>query len=176
MRVSIAGQEALQANYVRTGFGADQHRTAGTSLDQDDATQDQGAHDPFAEFGLFDHQGAQIFRRNQQRFHIVDRVNVDERRLARQLPDFGDEFTGPLLHDRGAVPQGIAPSDAHRALDQHVHAGSDVSRHEQRLAGGVVPNFPKTAKPIDFVRRELWKHLLVAGIDRRHFEPCCQAT
>jgi hypothetical protein len=39
-----------------------------------------------------------------------------------------------------------------------------------------VPNPPKTAKPIDLLRRELWKHLLAAGIDRRHIEPCCWAT
>ncbi len=173
MRVRIAGQEALQANHVRTGFGANQDRTAGTSLDQSDATQDQGPHDPFAEFRLFDHQGAEIFGRNQQRFHIVDSLNVDERRLARQLSYFGDELAGSLLHDRGAVPQGIASGEAHRALDQHVHAGSDFSCHEQRLAGGAAPNFAKTTKPIDFMRRELRKHLLVADIDRRHVEPRC---
>ena len=113
MRVRIAGQEALQANHVRTGFGANQDRTAGTGLDQGDATQDQCPHDPFAEFGLFDHQGAQIFGRNQQRFHVIDRVDVDERRLAGQLPYFGDELTGSLLHDRSAVPQGIASGDSH---------------------------------------------------------------
>jgi hypothetical protein len=87
------------------------------------------------------------------------------------LSYFGDELAGPLLRDRSAVAQGIASRDAHRALDQHVHAGSDVSRHEQRLAGGVVPNFPETAKPIDFLRCKLWKHLLAAGIDRGHVEP-----
>ena len=108
MRVRIAGQEALQANHVRTGFGPNQDWTAGTSLDQGDATQDQRPHDPFAEFGLFDHQGAQVFGRDQQRFHVVDRVDVDKRWLAGQLPHFGDELTGSLLHDRGTVPQRIA--------------------------------------------------------------------
>jgi len=81
MRVGIAGQEALQANHIRTEFGANQDRAAGSSLDQGNATQDQRPHDPFAKFGLFDHQGAQVLRRNQQRVHIVDRVNVNERRL-----------------------------------------------------------------------------------------------
>src|ERR1700721_2563562 len=108
MWVGIARQEALQTNDVRTVFGANQHRTSGASLDQGNAAQDQRMHDPFAEFGLFDHQGAQIFRRNQQCFDIIDRVNVDERRLTRQLPHFGNEVTGSLLHDRGAMPEGIA--------------------------------------------------------------------
>jgi hypothetical protein len=36
-----------------------------------------------------------------------------------------------------------------------------------------VPNLPEAAQPIDVLRRKLWKHLLVAGIDRRHVEPRC---
>jgi hypothetical protein len=48
----------LQTNHVGTGFRANQDRAAGTGLDQDDTTQDQRMHDPLAEFGLFDHQGA----------------------------------------------------------------------------------------------------------------------
>jgi hypothetical protein len=98
-------------------------------------------------------------------------MNVDERRLARQLSDLGNELTRSLLHDRGAVSQGIASRDAHRSLDQNVHAGRDIARHEQGIAGCVMAIFPKTAQPIDFLRRKLRKHLLPAAIDRRHFEP-----
>jgi hypothetical protein len=82
MRVGIAGQEALQAHHVRTAFGTNQHRTAGASLDEGDAAQDQRLYDSFAQFGLYDHQGAQVLRRNRQRVHIVGSVNIDERRLA----------------------------------------------------------------------------------------------
>ena len=82
MRVRIAGQETLQTYNVRTGFGANQDRATSTSLDQDDTTQDQRLHDPLAEFGLFDHQGAQILRRDQQRFYVIDRMYIDECRLA----------------------------------------------------------------------------------------------
>ena len=57
-------------------------------------------------FRLFDHQGSQIFGRNEKRLHVVDRVDVDERWLAGQLSHFGDELTRSLLHDRGAVPKG----------------------------------------------------------------------
>ena len=82
-----------------------------------------------------------------------------------------------MFRDRGTRPQWITPSDADRALDQHVHAWREISRHEQRFARGVAPNFPKTAKPIIFVPRKLRKHLLVAGIDRRrHFKPLGQGA
>src|SRR6202022_2091627 len=168
MWVRIAGQEALQANHIRAGFVPNKHRTTGTSLNQGNATQDQCPHDPFAEFWLFDHQGAQILGRNKERFHVVDRVDIDERWLAGQLAYFGDELTGPLLHDRGAVPQSIASDHSDRALNQHKHAGSDFSRHEQILARAIAPNLPKTAQTIDFTRLELRKHLLAARIDRRH--------
>jgi hypothetical protein len=130
MRVCIAGQETLQANHIRTGFSANQGRAAGTGLEQGDATQNQCPHDPLAEFGLRNHQSAQIFGRNQQHFHLIDGVNVDQRRLAGQLPDFGNELAGSLLHDRGAMPQGIASHNAHRPLDQHEHTGSDFPRDE----------------------------------------------
>ena len=133
-------------------------------------------HDPLAKFGLFDHQGAQILRRDQQRFHIADGVNVDKRRLPRQLPDFGDKLTRSLLHDRRGVSQRVPSGDADRALDQHIHARRDVSRHEQRIAGCVAPYLAEPAKPIDFLRRKLWEHMLVAGINRRHVEPFCQTT
>ena len=82
----------MQANDVRTGVGANQDRTAGASLD---------------------HQGAQIFGRNEKRFHVIDSVGVDERWLAGQLSHFGNEFTRSLLQDRGAVPQRIASGDSH---------------------------------------------------------------
>jgi hypothetical protein len=82
MRIRIAGEEALQAHDIRTGFRTDQDRAAGAGLDQCDASEDQGLHDPFAEFGLFDHQGTQLLRWDQERLDIVDSVNVDEGRLA----------------------------------------------------------------------------------------------
>jgi hypothetical protein len=88
--------------------------------------------------------------------------------------NFGDKLTRSLLHDRRGVPQRIPSGDADRALDQHIHAGRDVSRHEQRLAGCETPHLAEPAKPIEFLRRKLWKHMLVAGIDRRHVEPFCQ--
>jgi hypothetical protein len=67
--------------------------------------------------------------------------------------------------------QRVASGDLHRALNQHGHARSDFSRHENCLARGVVLDRPKTAKTIDFTRLKLRKHLLAARIDRRHAEP-----
>src|SRR5258705_11589648 len=76
-----------------------------------------------------------------------------------------------MLHDRGAVPQRIAPYNAHGARDQHIHAGSDFSGGEQRFTGGIAANSAKSANAIDFLRRKRWEHLLAAAIDRRHVRP-----
>ena len=168
MRIGVAREEALQTNDVRAVFRADQHRAAGAGLDQRHPAQDQRMHDPFADLGLFDHQGSQIVRRDQQRLDVVDRVHVDEGRLTRQLPDVGDEVAGPLLHDRRTVSHRIAARDAHRTLDQHAHSRRDASCDEQRLAGRVVADVPEMPQPIDLVRRQLRKHLLVAVIDLHH--------
>jgi hypothetical protein len=49
-------------------------------------------------------------------------------------------------------------------------------KQQQVLARGIAPNLPKTAKPIDFTRLKLRKHLLAARIDRRHVEPRTSAV
>jgi hypothetical protein len=84
------------------------------------------------------------------------------------LSDFSDEFAGFLLQDWGAMAERIAPDDAYRALDQHIHAWRDFSSYEQRFAGMVVPDCTDAAKTIDFMGRKPWEHLLAAAIDRRH--------
>jgi hypothetical protein len=45
---------------------ADDHRPAGTRIEKTNPAQDQGAHDAFAQFGLFDHQIAQPARWNDE--------------------------------------------------------------------------------------------------------------
>jgi hypothetical protein len=95
----------LQAHHVRARFGPDEYRAAGASFDQGDAPQDQRAHDAFAELGLLDHHGTQIFRRNEQRLHVAGRMHVDQRRPARQLGDFGDD-PGPSSTIGARCPKG----------------------------------------------------------------------
>jgi Bacterial archaeo-eukaryotic release factor family 11 len=73
------------------------------------------------------------------------------------MPDFGDKLTRSLLHDWRGMPQLVPSGDADRALDEHIHAGRDLARQEQRLAGCVAPYVAEPAKPIDSLRRKLWE-------------------
>ena len=83
MRMTIAAKKALQSKYVATLGAADDHRSTGSSLDEADATQDEGSHDPLSELGFRDQQGPQLVRRDDEGFDRCLRVSVDQCRSAR---------------------------------------------------------------------------------------------
>src|ERR1700686_4623624 len=58
MRMSVASQEALQAHQIGGSRHVDKYRPPDATVDQQDASQDERAHDPFAELGLGNHHGA----------------------------------------------------------------------------------------------------------------------
>jgi hypothetical protein len=49
MRMTVALEKALQPQHVAVLGAAHDHRSAGSSLDQADTAQDEGAHDPLSE-------------------------------------------------------------------------------------------------------------------------------
>ena len=120
--IAVAGKEALQPDDIRAVRGPDQRWTAGAKLDQCDAAQDQGPHDPFAQFGFGDHQRAYTFRRNDQRFHVGDRMHVDQYRTAGQLTDLSDEVASPFLDDRREMSERVAARDGNRTGNECKHA------------------------------------------------------
>ena len=112
MRIAVAGEKSLQANDAARIRRADQHRAAGAALDQADPAQDQGAHDALAEIGFRHQQRAQLLRRNQQRFDVALGMAIDQRDAARELADFGQKLTWPLIDDRRDVTEAVALGDA----------------------------------------------------------------
>jgi hypothetical protein len=58
----VASKEPLKAKYIGMISAADDHRPDGARIEKTNSAQDQGAHDAFAQFGLFDHQIAQPAR------------------------------------------------------------------------------------------------------------------
>src|SRR5580692_4391696 len=100
MRNTVAGEKPLQAHDAARMRRADQHRSSGTTLDQADAAKDQRAHDALAEIRFGDQQRPQSLRRDQQRFDVALGVAVDQRNAARELADFSEKLTRPLIDDR----------------------------------------------------------------------------
>ena len=68
-------------------------------FDQADAAQDQRAHDPLAELGLGDQQGAQPVGRDRDRLDVGQRLRVDQRRPARQLGELAHEIAALVGDD-----------------------------------------------------------------------------
>jgi hypothetical protein len=85
MRMAVAAQKSRQPEHVAVAGAADDHRSAGSGLEQPDPAQDKGAHDPLPELGFRDQQCPQPVRRDEQRLHRSLRVGVDQCRPARQL-------------------------------------------------------------------------------------------
>ena len=96
MRLTVAAQKNLQPQHVAIVGAADDDRAAGAGFQQPDAADDQRAHDPLAELGFGDQQGAQPVRRDDQRLHRLLRGGVRQRRPSGQLRQFAYEFAGTV--------------------------------------------------------------------------------
>ena len=136
MRMSVAGQETLQAQHVGVFRRAHENGSAAGAFDQGNAAQDQRAHDAFADFGLADQQGAQLLRPQQQRAHIGARDVVHQRRAAAQLRNLAHETARAVCGDKDRFAQRVAADDVHRALQQDEHARRGNARFQQFVARG----------------------------------------
>ncbi len=164
VRHAVAPQEVLQREQRRRLRPADQHCAARAGLDQRHAPQDQCADDAFAEIGLGDDQRAQLLRRHQQHLDLVERLAVDQRRPARQLPDFREKLARPLLDDRHDAAEAVALRDADMALEHDEHAGSALAGGEQAAAAFVALARAEAADALDFLARQHREHLVVARV------------
>ena len=77
-------------------------------------------------------------------------------------PDLGQELAGTLIHDRRDVSEAVALGDGDVAADDDEHAAADVAGPEQQLAVAVAADRSEASQPLDFRRRQLGKHLIVA--------------
>ena len=191
MRDTVAGQKTLQANDATRIRRADQHRAANTALDQAYPSQDQSAHDAFAEIGLGNQKRAQSFRRDQKRFDIALGMTIDQRNTARELPDFGEELSWSLIDHRRDVTEPIALGDRNVAGQDHEHARSGFTRFEQLFTVLVTLDLAKAPHARHLIWRERRKRLLVTrkrasqrrdgylawfGRIERHFGLSCESV
>jgi hypothetical protein len=51
-RMAVAAEKTLEPEHIAVSRAADDHRSASSRLEQPDATQYQGAHDPLAQLRL----------------------------------------------------------------------------------------------------------------------------
>ena len=90
---------------------ADDHEPAGARIEKADTAQDQGAHDAFAQFGLFHQEIAQPARRNEEGLDRLCGVGIDERGAARKLGKLAHERARTVGYDELGMSRQFAPSD-----------------------------------------------------------------
>ena len=91
MRMAVAAEKTGKPKYIAVLGAADNHRSAGAGLEQTDAPQDQGAHDPLPQFRFRDQQCPQLVRWDSQGFHWRPCVSIHQRWSAGQLSQFAHE-------------------------------------------------------------------------------------
>ena len=104
MRLAVPRQEILEPQEIAVVGRTDQDRAAGVRRDQGDAAQDQRAHDALAELGLGDQHGAELVGRDEDHLDLAFGMAVDQRRLAGQLADLGEELAGALVDQPATWP------------------------------------------------------------------------
>ncbi len=141
-------------------------------LDQAHPAQDQGAHDPLAEFGLADQQGAQPFGTHHQGVHGSLGAGVDQRRAAGELGQLAHERPGRVGDDGLADAPLVAAGDGDLAAEDHGQAMAGLADPHQGLARRIGPRLAEPPQPVDLGGRQGRIHLVAAGDDggpgRRH--------
>src|SRR5271166_4493475 len=160
--IAVAAEEVLQPDDVPGRCGANQHGPAGAALNEIHATQNERAHDALAQIRLRDQQRSNPFGRDQQCLDIALRGCVDQRRPGGELSVLGQELTGALLGDRRDMAQTVVLRNRHCARQDHKHAGRGLAGFVQFLAAGVFAHGSEAAQPLDLVRRQGGKSLIVA--------------
>ena len=106
-------------------------------------------------------QRAQSLRRNQQRFDVALGMAIDQRGAARELADFGEKLTRPLLDHRRDVTEAVALADRDMAGQDDEHARAGLAGFEQSFAVLVASHLAEPAHPRDLLRRQRRERLLV---------------
>ena len=127
MWMTIAAEKVFQPKHIAALGPADDHRAAGAGLEQADAAQDQGAHDPLAELRLRDQQGAQPIRRNDQGLHRPARAGVHQGGVTRQLRQFTQKCAGAMGDDDRAAAGPVVLGDLDFAGEDDAQPMADVA-------------------------------------------------
>ncbi len=86
---------------------------------------------------------------------------IDQRDSARELADFGEKLTGPLVDDRRDVTEAIALGDRNMAGQHDKHARSGLAGFEQHFAVVIASDIAEPAHARDLLRRQRRKCLLM---------------
>jgi len=165
--MAIAAEKSFEPKHIGVLRTAHDHRAAGAGLEQPDPAQNQRTHDVLAELRFGDEQCAQLSGRDDERFDLLLRMGVDERRSACELRQLAHEGSRPMGHDVAAATRFIVLSDIHPSGQDDRETWTDMADLHERLAGTISADLAETAHALDIRRLQNRKHLVAARVDDR---------
>jgi hypothetical protein len=134
MRMPVAGEETFEPQNIGMIGTADDYGTTGSEPEKGDAAEDQGAHDAFAELGLFHQQIAQPARRNEEGLDRLLGGGIDQRRTARELGKLAHERARTVGYDQLGVSRHDPPSDLDPPCQNHKSARRNFAGRDDAIA------------------------------------------
>src|SRR6266446_1517495 len=165
MRMAVATKKALQTKDVAVFSRADDHRPARARLQQTYAAQNEGAHDPLAEFRLGDKQCPQSIRRDDQSLDRFACACIHQRRPAGELRQLAQELACAMGDNGCAVARLIVPGDFDAAGQDDTKPAGDFADPGQRLANLKGAHLAEPPNTLDLERPKRGEHLLAPRID-----------
>jgi hypothetical protein len=165
--MAIAAEKTFKPKHIGVLRTAHDHRAAGAGLEQPDPAQNQRTHDVLAQLCFGDQQCAQFSGRDDERFDLLLRMGVDERRSARELRQLAHEGSRPMGHDVAAAARFIVLSDIHPSGQDDRETWTDMADLHERLAGTIRADLAEPAHALDIRGLQNRKHLVAARVDDR---------
>jgi len=163
----VAPEETFEAQNISVIRSADDHRPAGTPIEQADTAKDQGAHDAFAQLGVFHQQIAQPARRNDECLGCLLDIGIDQGRAARKLCELTHERARSVLYDGLGMSRHSAVSDLDPACQNDKRARRDFAGCDDAIARRIGFELAEPPQPTDLRRLQHREHLIASGFDQR---------
>ncbi len=167
MRMAVTAEKALQPKDIAVFGAADDHRSAGTLLQQTDTTEDEGAHDAFPEFRLRDQQCPKLVRWDDQRLDRSLCMGIDQSRSPRQLRQFAHECARAVSDDWLAATRFEVLGDIDLASQDDGETKAHFTDSSQRLSYAIGADLAEPTDPLDVRRFQSGEHLVASRIHDR---------
>src|SRR5262249_1536399 len=166
-RMTVAAEKPLQSKHIAVPAAADDHRSTGSRLEQADATQYQGAHDPLAQLCLRDQQCPQLVPRDGEGPPPPSRPAPSERWPAGEVSKLPHERPRAVRHDGHAVAQSVASGDLDLPSKDNGQPGTDLAYFRQRRPGLIRADVAESTHALDLERLQNGKHLVASSVEDR---------
>ena len=164
MRLAVAAQEILQAQYITVARRADDNGAGLALFKEADPAQDQRPHQALAQIGFLHQEVAQGARRHHDRLDIRQGRRVHQRRTFGKLRQLAQEIARAMFDNGRVVGEFTALDHAHFPRKQEQQSrGYFPGLHDAR-ASRIVPDLAEPLQAREILLLQLGEHLVAARI------------